>query len=155
MKGIGFFFISIAFICATIATTTNAKHVKKDLLDQLTDKEKEIYDEIIEERKNIYYQGLILGDLIASIYLFFTYDQNLYRTLFVSIAITFIVNYFYYVLMPKSKYMLQYLDTPEENKAWLKIYRFMQVRYHAAFLYGLIASAFMYYYLLDTYTLKK
>ena len=88
MKGIGFFFISVAFICATIATTTNAKHVKKDLLDQLTDKEKEIYDEIIEERKNIYYQGLILGDLIASLYLFFTFDQNLYRTLFVSIAIT-------------------------------------------------------------------
>lgn len=155
MKGIAFFFISIAFICATIATTTNVKHVKKDLLDQLTDKEKVIYSEIIEERKNIYYQGLILGDLIASIYLFFTFDQNLFRTLFVSIGITFIVNYFYYVLTPKSKYMLQYLDTPEENMAWLKIYRFMQVRYHAAFLYGLVASGFMYYYLLDTYTSKK
>jgi len=149
MNGIIFFFISIAFICATIATTTNVKHVKKDLLDQLTDNEKQIYDEIIQERQMIYYQGLMLGDIIATIYLFFTYDRDIFRTLFVSIGITFIVNYFYYILAPKSKYMLEYLDTPEENKAWLKIYRFMQVRFHSAFLYGLLASTFMYYYLLN------
>ena len=149
MNGIVFFFISVAFICATIATTNNVKHIKQDLLDQLTEKEKEIYAEIVEERKMIYYQGLLLGDFIATIYILFTFDNDIYRTLFVSIGLTFIVNYFYYILMPKSKYMLEYLDSPNENKAWLKIYRFMQVRYHAAFLYGLIASAFMYYYFLS------
>ena len=60
-------------------------------------------------------------------------------------AITLVVNYFYYILSPKSSYMIEHLKDIEQNKAWLKIYRMMQIKYHIGLIFGIIAVMFFAY----------
>jgi len=132
------------FLCATLATTFYDNNINKDLIQQLLPKEQIIYQEVINKRRNIYYTGLLLGVVIACIFLYLTKSTNYYYKLFSAIAITFFINYFYYILYPKPLYMLEILDTNKENKAWLKIYRYMQIRYHLAFLFGLCFAFFLY-----------
>ena len=138
------FVLTIAFLCATLATTFAPKKINQDLLNQLTHREINTYQEITIMCRNIYFSGLALGIIIALCFLFFTLDVDYATRLFSAIAITFCVNYFYYILYPKSMYMLEILDTKQENKAWLKIYRIMQVRYHLAFVFGLCFAFFFY-----------
>ena len=138
------FVLTIAFLCATLATTFAPKKINQDLLNQLTHREINIYQEITIMRRNIYFSGLVLGIIIALCFLFFTSDVHYATRLFGAIAITFCVNYFYYILYPKPMYMLDILDTKQENKAWLKIYRAMQVRYHLSFVFGLCFAFFFY-----------
>lgn len=132
------------FLCATLATTFYDSSINKDLIQQLLPKEQIIYQEITNKRCSIYYSGLLLGVVIACIFIYLTKSTNYYYKLFSAIAITFFINYFYYILYPKPIYMLEILDTNKENKAWLKIYRYMQIRYHLAFLFGLCFAFFLY-----------
>ena len=55
------------------------------------------------------------------------------------LAISFITNYFYYILSPKKKWMLNYIETPDQTKLWLQMYRGMQVYYHTGLVLGIIA----------------
>ena len=55
------------------------------------------------------------------------------------LATSFITNYFYYILSPKKNWMLNYIKTPEQTKAWLVMYRKMQVYYHTGLVLGIIA----------------
>ena len=138
------FYLSIAFIIATIMTiqSPNSK-LKKDLSKHLSEKELQYYQDIIIMRRNIYFQGLVLGIILAIIIICFVPQMKKAKKsnrLYSAIAITFVVNYFYYILYPKDKYMIELLDTKEENKAWLEIYKTMQFRYHLGFLFGLVAA---------------
>ena len=54
-------------------------------------------------------------------------------------AVTFSVNYFYYILSPKSDWMVLHLKSGEETEAWLKVYRTMQYNYHAGLVLGILA----------------
>ena len=56
--------------------------------------------------------------------------------LFIVIALGF--NYLYYTLSPKSRYLLESLDTPEQVKAWLEIYKHMKSRVHMGVVLGLL-----------------
>ena len=137
--------LTIAFLFATLATTFIDYDIKNDLVSLLTIDELELYKYIKNFRLKIYYQGLILGIFISLLYL----NYNKQKSIFIAISITFVINYFYYILYPKPIYMIEMLNTKEENKAWIKIYRYMQFRYHFAFLFGLIFSFFLYIYILS------
>ena len=54
-------------------------------------------------------------------------------------AVAFSVNYFYYILSPKSDWMVLHLKSGEETQAWLKVYRTMQFNYHLGLVLGIIA----------------
>jgi hypothetical protein len=54
-------------------------------------------------------------------------------------AVTFSVNYFYYILSPKSDWMVLHLKSAEETAAWLNVYRTMQYNYHAGLVLGILA----------------
>jgi len=136
--------LSIAFLLATLATTFINPNIKKDLLNELTPKEIIIYKNITMFRLKIYYQGLFLGIFISLIYLYLNKNKDKYLNLFIAISLTFVINYFYYMLYPKPLYMIEILNTKKENQAWLKIYKYMQFRYHLAFLFGLIFAYFLY-----------
>ena len=140
--------IAFAFILATLVCIFNDKNLKNQLTVYLNPNERKIYKEIIDERKKIYFQGFFLGIFLTLLYLFFCVGKNDYQVLCVAIAITFTVNYFYYILYPKKRYMLEILDSRRENKAWLKIYRNMQTRFHLGFLFGLIACGFFYHFMI-------
>jgi hypothetical protein len=137
------FYLSLAFIAATFATMYPSSQMKQNLSQHLNDEEQKQYEDIIIMRRNIYMKGLVLGVIIAlSITFVFPPLKKTNRSgrLFLAVSITFFVNYFYYILHPKDKYMIEILNTKEENESWLAIYKTMQFRYHIGFLFGLAAA---------------
>jgi hypothetical protein len=104
----------------------------------------ETYDSVTKERTIIYYTGYILGLILAIIII--TYNVVIRKEKVTSLSLVctivgfaFIVNYFYYILTPKSKWMLNEIRTPAETKAWLEMYKTMSFYYHSGLLLGLVA----------------
>ena len=54
-------------------------------------------------------------------------------------ATTFLTNYFYYMLSPKSDWMLNHMKKQDEVNAWLQMYKSMQYNYHMGMALGIIA----------------
>ena len=111
---------------------------------QLPDKLQKIYEQITSERTSIYYQGYVLGFILSLLIILRNiYSENklLSTTSMVCLvlATSFLTNYFYYTLSPKKHWMLNYIQTPDQTKAWLQMYRSMQVYYHTGLVLGIIA----------------
>jgi len=49
------------------------------------------------------------------------------------------VNYFYYILTPKTKWMLDVITEPNDVKAWLEMYKKMNIYYHSGLAFGLVS----------------
>ena len=142
--------ISLVFIIGMIYMTyaVNNSHITEKYKQQLPDNLKTTYEKITQERTRIYYQGYILGAAISLLILF--YNNKILKKKLSTIpmvcivtATSFIVNYFYYILSPKSDYMLNHIETKEQNIAWLNMYRGMQVYYHTGLVLGILAISFM------------
>ena len=110
----------------------------------LSAEQKEIYANIKQERRNIYLSGYSIGFFLSIMAIL--YYRNNSKTKLTKInmiclvfTISFITNYFYYILSPKSNYMILHLHKQEEKEAWLKIYKSMQYNYHFGFVLGIIA----------------
>jgi len=102
----------------------------------------EKYDKISNERASIYFQGYGVGLLFSLIFIIYnyTYKKEKLKWPYLaisSIAICFIVNYFYYKIYPKSDWLLNYVKTQEESKAWLNLYKELQKNYHIGLVIGL------------------
>lgn len=138
--------ISIVFIIGMIYMTNAMSNngTMRQYEKQLPEKLQKIYKQIVTERRQIYYTGYVLGFILAILFILYN-NLILNKTLStitmvcVSTASAFIVNYFYYILTPKTTHMLEHADTPEQTKAWLKMYRTMQYHYHMGLFIGLIA----------------
>jgi uncharacterized protein YacL len=130
----------LGLLAASAFTLSVSDEQHEKLKTVLSPKLDEIYDKISNERRNQYIQGLILGLIVAFFVLYSGKISNrFYRTsLFFTITLTIAV--LYYFLMPKSDYMLNHLKTPEENKAWLEVYKTMKFRYFLGFLLGALAA---------------
>ena len=136
-------YLAMAFMFATFKTTScDVKDVKKQLTDQLTEKELEIYQNIVNERRMIYFMGLGVGLGMATLFLYTNPNMSALNKITSAIAIVGSINYFFYILYPKSQYMIQHLDTKSENTAWLNMYKTMQFRYHLGFVLGLAGAYF-------------
>jgi len=111
---------------------------------QLPDNLKRIYEDITKERLRIYYQGYILGFILSLFIIFMNINSN-HKMLSTSamvclvLATSFVTSYFYYILSPKKNWMLNYIKTPEQTNAWLKMYRSMQVYNHTGLVLGIIS----------------
>jgi len=112
----------------------------------------ELYKKIVKERLGIYYFGYVLGVILSAIIIFYNYSSSKGRVsgknlstvsvMCTVVAVSFITNYFYYILSPKTNWMLDHIKGEEQTKAWLKMYRNMQVYYHTGLVLGIIAVAF-------------
>jgi hypothetical protein len=139
--------IALVFLIANIYTILSCANDKKDktnFLNVLTSKQKEIYEEIINERKTIYYMGYGLGILLAIFTIFIMKKVLKIRFNNMSLvclvgSIVFVTNYLFYILYPKSDYMLLHLSDKRQITEWLKIYRKMQYKFHLGFVFGIIA----------------
>lgn len=136
-------FLSFAFLFATLMTLRTNPVLQSNLMKQLNNKEKQYYKEVIQNRRNIYFQGLFFGLLLSFLFIFYNKLKDKTIILFTSLSITFFINYFYYILYPKKQYLLTILNTNKENKAWLDVYKNMQFRYHFGFLFGLVFAFFL------------
>lgn len=135
---LGAAFVGSMLYCMVSTKDSNVFREFENLLDA---KQVKTYKAIANERLNLYLQGFFIGLVLAVLALNFIRQLKKMPTgnkicLFVVIALGF--NYLYYTLSPKSKYMLESLDSPEQVKAWLKIYRHMQVRVKSGAVLGII-----------------
>ncbi len=139
--------IALVFLIAniyTILSSSRNKNDKQDFLNVLNDKQKVTYDNIIRERKNIYYIGYILGLILSLLIIIVIRKINknkLNNTSLICLvgSITFITNYLFYILYPKTDYMLLHLNDKKQIEEWLKIYKKMQFKFHMGFVLGIIA----------------
>lgn len=134
--------IGAAFIGATIATTLASKQDKvfQEYHKTLNPEQKEILENITNQRLSLYIQGTILGIILVTIFMLF---NPLKRMSSITggctfVAIVLLSQYFYYVLMPKQDWMILHLETKQQNEKWLNVYRHMSIRWHAGLLVGLL-----------------
>ena len=141
--------IAIIFFIANIyvAFTTSKSTQKSKLYQVYSRTDIERYEKIVRQRRDIYFTGYALGLVFAIITVFVLinnkYIQNKTSIICIVGAITLLVNYFYYKLTPKNDYMILHLDNLEKRKAWLEIYRTMQVKYHIGLILGVISAMFV------------
>jgi uncharacterized membrane protein YkgB len=101
------------------------------------------YENISRERMMISYYGYGLGVLLSLAIIF--YNKKMKGKLLsnsslvcIVLSVSFFTNYFYYMLSPKTDWMLNHVKNPEETKAWLQMYREMQFNYHLGLVLGII-----------------
>jgi len=134
------FLIGMIYMNYSIATSQIILKYKSQLPENL----QKIYEQITNERTRIYYQGYILGFILSLIIIGINIysDHKMLSTtsmICLVLATSFITNYFYYILSPKKKWMLDHIKTPDQTKAWLQMYRGMQVYYHTGLVLGIVA----------------
>ena len=140
------FLIGMIYMNYSIAKSQIILKYKSQLPENL----QKIYEQITNERLTIYYKGYVLGIILSifiilgNVYLEHTMLSTTSMVCLV-LATSFITNYFYYILSPKKQWMLDSINTPEQTKAWLKMYREMQVYYHTGLVLGLIAMGIFAY----------
>jgi len=144
--------ISLVFLIGMVYMTTimSDTEAMRKYKQQIPDNLKALYKDIVEERRCIYYTGYGIGILVAMLFILFNnmvLDKTFSTTSMVCITTStaFIVNYFYYILTPKTNYMLDHLETPQQTRAWLKMYKMMQFQYHMGLVVGIIAVAILSY----------
>jgi hypothetical protein len=116
------------------------KHYKNKLSSDLQKR----YDKISKERILISYKGYILGFLFSLFIIFYNLKikgtkMGTTSLICTVIATSFVTNYFYYGLSPKSDWMLNHMGSQDEVRAWLQMYREMQYNYHMGLVFGIIA----------------
>ena len=135
----GVFIIGMIYFYNMKDKSEIVKHYK----DKLTIPLQKRYEKITEERKKISYHGYILGFILSLFIIFYTtkmrgYKMNTFSLVCMVMAVCFLTNYFYYILSPKSDWMLNHTSNQEEVKAWLQMYREMSYNYHMGLLLGII-----------------
>ncbi len=134
--------IGLGMLGATFATMSVSEEENNRFREHISPDLVKVYNDLVVERRNLYFQGLILGLVIS----FFIVKSGIFRianwyhraTIF--LAITIPISVIYYFLMPKSDYMLNHLKSHEENKAWLHIYKTMRQRYVLGFVFASLAA---------------
>ena len=138
--------IGLMFLIANLYVTFTADKIKQkeDFYNTLSQDKIERYEGIINERRTIYLKGYGLGLILAFISLFFYKKKGLNKVCFIG-GITLLVNYFYYMLSPKTDYMILHLNEENQRKEWLKINKTMQFKYHIGLVLGIVASMVLAY----------
>ena len=137
--------ISAVFVIAMIYMNYSMLHsqIMQKYQSQLPENIRATYREIVNERSKIYYFGYFLGFLLSILIVLYNTQigKNKMSTsgiICLVVAISFSVNYFYYILSPKTKWMLNEIKSEEQTKAWLAMYRNMQMYYHSGLVLGII-----------------
>jgi uncharacterized protein YacL len=134
------FIIGMIYFYNITDKSTIVKHYKEKLSSDLQKR----YDRISKERMTISYQGYILGFILSLFIIFYNLKIKGVKLSNFSLVCTvmatcFLTNYFYYILTPKSDWMLNHMGNQEEVKAWLQMYREMSYNYHMGLVLGIVA----------------
>lgn len=115
-----------------------------DFQSSLSREQNQVYVEIVNERMKIYLIGLVVGLVLGFLYLQFNTSKTVSRTCVFTVLVLFTSNVLY-LIAPKSKYMVTYLNTENQRNAWLKVYKEMQYRQVIGTLLGVIAYVLLSY----------
>lgn len=137
--------ISAVFIIGMIYfyNMTNKSEIVKHYKEKLPSDLQKRYENISEERRKISIHGYILGLVFSLFIIFYNLKLkgqrlNTFPLVCTVMATCFLTNYFYYMLSPKSDWMLNHINNPEQVKGWLLMYREMSYNYHAGLAFGII-----------------
>jgi len=134
------FIIGMIYFYNVAPKSKIVKRYKDSLPRDLQDR----YDRITKERLMISYYGYGMGLLLSLVIIFYNLKlrgrkMGTKSLVCVVLSTSFLTNYFYYMLSPKSDWMLNHLNNQEQTKAWLLMYRDMQYNYHLGLVLGIIA----------------
>jgi hypothetical protein len=132
--------LGLSMLGATFSTMTVSQNQYNQFVSLLTPELAKKYQDITHMRRNLYVQGIIIGLVLTYFILNKFPISNLFHKIMLSLGITGVTSVIYYCGMPKKDYMLNHLKTPEEIKAWLKIYKKMKRRYLFGFVLGLLSA---------------
>lgn len=142
--------IATALIIAMIyfQNATLKSKIVTEYKKQLPSNLQNLYEKITLERLYLNYYGYSLGFILSLTIILYNYtlkNNKLTTTSLICLVITvsFFTNYFYYILSPKSTYMLDHINSPEQTKAWLVMYKTMQFNYHFGIVIGIVAVGFL------------
>ena len=134
----------------------NRTKLVQDYVRTLTPDQQQTYAKIVEERRGIYLRGFGWGLLLSALLLGIHHQYlTMSRTVLLCnvAAITLATNYFYYILSPKSDWMVLHFkaksdaaneDAANEDAAnWLRVYRGMQVNYHVGLVLGIAGTVLL------------
>ena len=96
--------------------------------NQLDNRQSYIYSEIVKERLNIFLFSLLTGITIAAGTTYLWWSEPKFNTPVLSLVCYFIsvslfICYLLYMILPKSRYILNYLDNKTQVNEWLNIYK--------------------------------
>ena len=123
----------------------NRSELVKNYMRTLTEDQQQTYAKIVAERRGIYLRGFGWGLLLSAILLGVHHQYlTMSRTVLLCnvAAITLATNYFYYMLSPKSDWMVLHFENNNHSDAanWLRVYRGMQVNYHVGLVLGIAGT---------------
>lgn len=142
--GAGLLFASI--VC--MATSKNAGY-HADFQNLLSPDQMRKYRGVVNERLSIYIQGLLIGVILGLIVVSMLDKVTTTNRVCVFVVIALLFNVIYYLLMPKTSYMLQHLNSKEQVNAWLRVYKVMRQRYILGFFVGVVGYVVFAYSLCD------
>ena len=132
------FIIGMIYFYNAADKSTTVKQYRQKLSTQ----QKAVYDKIAAERLKISMQGYGLGFLLSLFIIYYNYQKTHKLrssiTVCIVLATSFLTNYFYYILSPKTDWMLNHIQSQEQTHAWLQMYRTMQFYYHAGLVLGIL-----------------
>jgi hypothetical protein len=131
--------ISLTLLLSMIFTSVLSspyftKKVDHNLKKTLDDNQAKEYQKIVSERLTLYV-GLSVISVLRCLY-----KTTLMNSICWGIVTLFIVLHLYYILSPKSKYMVTILNTQEQRNEWIKVYRTMQYRHYGSFACALVIT---------------
>ena len=101
----------------------------EEMKSKFSDHQKRIHKGIVTERRTHYMYGLLMG--IAAAILYLSSFPNIAHPVCAYIGITTMIAQNFYLLMPKSKWMIDYLEHPQDIYSWNQVYK--KFRYLSAY----------------------
>jgi uncharacterized membrane protein YkgB len=136
-------FIALIIVVAMIIMSLMVSNDSfiKSYRNSLPDNIKKEYDRIVSERQQIYFTGYLIGVVASIIVIIFILKMRMSLSAMVCLTVvtSTVVNYFYYILSPKSNYMIDLLKTDQQRQDWSKVYKSMQYYYHSSYVLGAVA----------------
>ena len=109
--------------------------------------QRQTYKRVVAHRRALYVQGLVAGLVLAAVVVG---PMRVYGGASASlcgcaaVVLVFVTTFLYYILAPKSVYMVEVLTTPVQRRAWVDVYRGMQVTPYGSFA-GALVAAFVFF----------
>lgn len=124
---------------------SDKQSVISDFRNSLPTELKQKYENIANERRNIYVSGVIYGFMISLALLLVIPKNKKSNKICLSLAVTLIFSYIYYIVYPKSDHIILYLDEQKDREKWLKVYKHMQLNYHTGIIVGLLIVSILWF----------
>lgn len=138
---VAFCLVATIFVTASVYTMISCKTCSPfvEYEKSLNAEQLQVYHQVVKERQNIYLIGLVIGTLVAFIYLYTNgLGLNPLNNSCVFVAIALAIQYIVYTLYPKTNYMVTLMKNEDQLQKWLAVYKHMQTKYHIGMVLGCV-----------------